>query len=193
MTIFNIVNVPFRITQIIKFFKWTRRAAISHLCRVTGDFDSYAEMREALTFLYEPPLVPVAGFYVYITGIIAQAIFFVYLEPVLLMYLLGNLALFHFMNRFLVFKMSKMTDLLEMSIFETVVGFSLNIPLIYGISSAFFLKIRGDDHHPTYYIPSILCVVVWVLSVHSPFNIYRKVINWLVSNLFERNKKGPSE
>ena len=88
--------------------------------------------------------MPVAGFYVYITSIIGQAAFFCHLEPALLIYLLGNLIFFHIMNRYVVFRMSKITDLLDINVFETVVGFAMNIPLIYGVASIVFLYIRGD-------------------------------------------------
>jgi hypothetical protein len=79
MTLFNLVNVPHRIVSFIRCIPCLRRYAIRYLCRVTGEFDTYAEMRDALTFLYDPPLVPVAGFYVYITSIIGQAAFFCHL------------------------------------------------------------------------------------------------------------------
>ena len=145
-------------------------------------------MKDALVFLYDPPLVPVAGFYVYITSIIGQAFFFCYLEPVLVFYLLGNLILFHLMNRHIVFKMSKVTDLIDINVFETVVGFSLNVPVIYGISSILFLNLREDADDFSFYVPSILCLVIWFLSVQSPFNLYSKLINCLVTNIFKRKK-----
>lgn len=137
-------------------------------------------MKDALTFLYDPPLVPVAGFYVYITGVISQAMFFCHLQPSLLFYLVINIFLFHNMNRYIVFRMSKITDLLDISVFETIAGFALNIPLFYGVSSIVFLKIRGDAVDFSYYVPSILCIVIWFFSVQSPFNLYSKFVNWLI-------------
>ena len=132
-------------------------------------------MRDALTFLYDPPLVPVAGLYVYITTVISQAFFYCHLQPIILLYLVGNLILFHLINKYLIFRMCKITDLLDVNIFETVVGFALNIPCIYGLSSILFLYLKEDAKNFSYYLPSILCLVVWFLSVQSPFGLYHKL------------------
>ena len=45
MTLFNLVNVPHRIVQFLKCFPCIRRPIIKYLCRITGDFDSYSEMK----------------------------------------------------------------------------------------------------------------------------------------------------
>ena len=145
-------------------------------------------MKDALTFLYDPPLVPVAGFYVYITSIIGQAFFFCHLEPALLFYLLVNLIIFHNINRYLVFRMSKMTDLLDVLVFETCVGFALNIPLFYGVSSIVFLSLRGDASNFAYYIPSILCIILWFLSVQNPFDLYQKIVDKLIDIFLKEHK-----
>lgn len=135
--------------------------------------------------LYDPPLVPVAGFYVYITSIVGQAYFFCHLQPILIMYLLGNVFLFHLMNRHLVFRVGKIPDLLDINIFETVTGLALNIPLLYAISSVVFLKLNGDAENFGYYVPSILCFLVWFMSVESPVNIYSWLITWITNTFFK--------
>ena len=121
------------------------------------------------------------GLYVYITSIIGQAVFFCHLEPGLLFYLLGNLICFHFINRYLIFRMCKITDLLDINIFETVVGFALNIPMIYGVSSIVFLYIRGDAHNFSYYVPSILCLVFWLITFQNPCDVCHKTTDLLIS------------
>ena len=72
--------------------------------------------------------------------------------------------------------MSKITDLLDINVFETVVGFASNIPLIYGVASIVFLNIRGDAESPAYYIPSIFCIIVWVFFVENLFGIPAKIV-----------------
>ena len=74
-------------------------------------------MKVAITFLYDPPVIPVAGFYVYITTIMSQAAFYIHLQPMILFYLLGNLLLFHFINRYLLLRMSKIPDLIDYLVF----------------------------------------------------------------------------
>ena len=192
MTLFNLINVPHRFIQFLKCFKCLRRLVIRYLCRVTGDFDSYSEMKDALVFLYDPPLVPVAGLYVYITTIIGQAFFFCHLEPAVIFYLIINLLLFHNENRYLILRMCKITDLLDISVFETVVGFALNIPLLYGVASIVFLKIRGDASNFSYYVPSMLCILVWFLSIQSPFDFHGRLVNCLIKT-FRSLKNNNSE
>lgn len=41
MTLFNLVNVPFRFTQFLKCFKCLRRPIIRYFCRISGEFDTY--------------------------------------------------------------------------------------------------------------------------------------------------------
>ena len=52
MFLFNMVNIPHRITMLIQCIPCLRRKAIQYHCRITGEFDNYAEMKDALVFLY---------------------------------------------------------------------------------------------------------------------------------------------
>jgi hypothetical protein len=113
MVIFNLVNVPHRVVMLIQSIKCLRRMAIRYFCRVTGEFDNVEEFKDAITFLYDPPPIPLAGFYVYITTIISQAAFFCHLAPAILIYLLLNMVIFHFINRYLILRMSKIPDLID--------------------------------------------------------------------------------
>ena len=133
-------------------------------------------MKDALTFLYDPPAVPVAGLYVYITTVMSQAAFYCHLSPIILIYLVFSLILFHLINKYMILRMSKIPDMIDFLVFETVVGYALNIPLLYGIGSIIFLSLRGDAPNFGYYIPSIICIIVWFLSVQSPFGLYKKII-----------------
>lgn len=117
MIYFNFINVPHRIVQLIECIKCFRRMAIKYYCRVSGDLDTVTEMKDAITFLYEPPIIPVAGFYVYITTIMSQAAFYCHLSPMILFYLLLNMLLFHLINRYLLLRMSKIPDLIDYLVF----------------------------------------------------------------------------
>ena len=138
--LFNLINIPHRLVMLIECISCLRRRAIKYLCRITGEFDTYDEMREALTFLYDPPLMPIAGLYVYITIIFTHAFFFCHLQPVILFYLIFNLIVFHLVNKYLLMRMSKIPDIFDVNIFETVIGFALNVPLGYGIATIIFLS-----------------------------------------------------
>lgn len=141
MTLFNLINVPNLYIKFLRGLKPLRRFTIRYMCRATGQIDTFEEMKDALVFLYDPPVVPVAGFYVYITTVIAQAFFFCHLHPILLLYLIGNLILFFLMNKYIVIQMSKMTDLLDITVFHHISTLALNIPFVYGIGSIVFLAV----------------------------------------------------
>ena len=117
MILFNLINIPHRITQLLVLFPCTRRLIIKYLCRVTDELDSMEEIKEAINFLYEPPKVPVAGLYVYITTTVNQAFFFCHIQPIILFYLLFNLFIFYFVNRHMLLRMSKIPDLLDFFLF----------------------------------------------------------------------------
>jgi len=74
-------------------------------------------MKDALTFLYDPPLVPLAGLYVYVTTVVSQAAFFCHLSPIILVYLIGSILIFHLINRYLILRMSKITDMIDFLVF----------------------------------------------------------------------------
>lgn len=133
-------------------------------------------MKDAITFLYDPPVIPVAGFYVYITTIMSQAAFYCHLSPMILFYLFLNLMLFHLINRYLLLRMSKIPDLIDYLVFETCVGYAMNFPLLYGVGSIVFINLRNDAPNFGYYVPSILCIVVWFIAVQSPFGICRCIV-----------------
>ena len=122
----------------------------------------------------------------YITSIIGQAFFFCHLQPILLFYLLINLVFFHLINRYMILRMSKIPDLLDVMIFETCIKFALNIPCLYGVSSIFFLALRGDAKNFAYYIPSILCLIVWLISVVNPCNICQSIVDCLVETFIKK-------
>ena len=193
MTLFNLVNVPHRIVMFIQCIKCFRRMAIRYFCRIAGELDTMEEIKDAITFLYDPPVVPVAGFYVYITTIISQAAFYCHLSPIILFYLVGNIIFFHFINRHLVLRMSKIPDMIDFLVFETCVGYALNFPLLYGLGSIIFLNLRGDAPNFGYYVPSILCIIIWFISVQSPFGIHRKIVDCLINCLYGKEKEKKSE
>ena len=180
MMLFNLINVPHRIVSFIRCVKPLRRLTIKYLCRVTGDLDTFDEIRDALVFLYDPPLVPVAGLYVYITTVISQAVFFCHLQPILLFYLLGNLVLFFLINKYLVLRMSKITDLIDITVFHHVANLTLNISLLYGVGSITFLALSETEYEFGFYVPSILCIVVWFLSIQSPFNLFSRLVDCII-------------
>ena len=72
-----------------------------------------------------------------------QAFFFCHLQPVLLIYLLGNLILFYLVNKFLLFKQCKIPDLIDFFIFETMIVMAMNVPLFYAIGSTTLLILGG--------------------------------------------------
>ena len=101
-------------------------------------------MKDALEFLYEPPVFPVPRLYIYINVIISQAFFYCHLSPIILFYLAGNMVVFYLINKYLLLRSSKIPDMFDESVFETIIGFTLNIPLFHGFSSILFLNLRGD-------------------------------------------------
>lgn len=101
-------------------------------------------MRDALEFLYEPPTISIMAMYVYINVVISQAFFYCHLSPVILFYLAANLVVFYLVNKYRVLRMCKIPDFLDENVFETIVGFTLNIPLFYGVSAILFLSLREE-------------------------------------------------
>ena len=142
MMVFNFINFPHLFLILFRNVKCIRRLVIRLYCRVTGDLDTYDEMRDALVFLYTPPNPPLAGFYVYITTVISQAAFFCHLMPVILLYLLASIALFHLINRYIILKRCKIPDLIDFVVFETCCGFAMNVPLLYAVGSIMLLILR---------------------------------------------------
>ena len=142
MILFNLINVPHRLTQLLVLMPCTRRLITQYLCRVTNDFNSMEEIKDVLAFLYEPPKVPVAGLYVYITTTVNQAFFFCHIQPIILFYLLFNLIVFYFLNRHMLLRMCKIPDLLDFFVFETVIIYAMNVPLFYATGSFVLIFIR---------------------------------------------------
>ena len=52
----------------------------------------------------------------------------------------------------------------------------MNFSLLYGVGSIVFINLRGDAPNFGYYVPSILCIVVWFFAVQSPFGICRCIV-----------------
>ena len=152
------------------------------------------EMKDAIIFIYDPPTLPITSLYAYITKIISQAAFYCHLSPIILFYLVGNIVLFHFINKYLILRMSKIPVMIDFLAFETCIGFALNFPLLYGLGSILFLSLRNDAPNFGYYVPSILCIVVWFLSVQSPFGIHKKIVDCIMGCYDEdQEKKEESE
>ena len=143
--------------------------------------------------MYDPPKVPVAGFYVYITTVMSQAAFFCHLSPIILVYLWLSIILFHLINRYLILRMSKIPDMVDFLVFETVIGYALNFPLLYGMGSIIFLNLRGDAPNFGYYVPSILCIIVWFFSVQSPLGIHRKIVDCLMRCIYGEEEQKEDE
>ena len=119
--------------------------------------------------------MPVAGIYVYITATVSQAFFFCHLSPIILFYLLINLILFHLINKYLIIKRCKIPDLLDISIFKLCTRFAANIPLLYGVASILFIALRGDARDFSYYVPSILCIILWIINSINPRSIRNRI------------------
>jgi hypothetical protein len=85
--------------------------------------------------------------------------------------------------------MSKIPDMIDFLVFESVVEYALNFPLLYGVGSIVFLSLRDDAPNFGYYVPSIVCVIVWFLSVQSPFGMCRKIVETLIDCLEKKPAK----
>ena len=99
MTLFHIINIPHRIVLLIKHVKCLRRLAIKYFCRVTGDFDNIEEC------------------HTYSASIVSQAAFSCHLCPIVLFYLLINLLVFYFWNRYRVFRVGKIPEMIDFFVF----------------------------------------------------------------------------
>jgi hypothetical protein len=177
MLVFNLLNVPHRLAQLVLCLPCLRRLAIWYHLRA----EAYAGpqgARHVFLSLYEPPRLPIAGLYVYITATANQAFFFCHLQPVLLFYLLFNLATFYLANRHMLLRMCKMPDLIDYFIFENVILYALNIPLFYALGSITFLELRGENW--VMFVPSWLCLVIWFMASQNPFNVARALTKAIV-------------
>ena len=176
MILFNLINVPHRLTQLIVCLPCTRRLFIKYLLRVEK-FESIEEINEVLAFLYEPPKIPVAGLYVYITTTVNQAFFFCHFQPVILFYLLFNLTVFYFVNRHLLLRMCKVPDLLNFFVFETVIIYAMNVPLFYAAGSLVLIYLNNPNESLLYIIPSVIIFFIWFFSSQNPFGVFQKMVH----------------
>ena len=175
MILFNLVNIPHRLTQLIVCIPLTRRLFIKYLMRVKT-FDSLDQIKDVLAFLYQPPKLPVAGLYVYITTTVNQAFFFCHIQPIILFYLLFNLTVFYFVNRHLLLRMCKIPDLLSFFIFETVILYAMNVPLFYAVGSIVLTYANHPNESAVYAIPNIIIIVIWFISSQNPFGFFQKMV-----------------
>jgi hypothetical protein len=77
-----------------------------------------------------------------------------------------------------------MPDLIDYFIFENVILYALNIPLFYALGSITFLALRGQGATFPYYIPSIVCLVIWLVMSQNPFGIGKVVTKCLVQAIW---------
>ena len=83
-------------------------------------------------------------------------------------------------------KRCKIPDLLDISIFKLCTRFAANIPLLYGIASILFVALRGDAKNFSYFVPSILCIILWLINIINPWS-YRNKLGICLIEFF--NKK----
>lgn len=51
----------------------------------------------------------------------------------------------------------------------------MNVPLLYGVGSLFLLGLSGYAPNNTYYIPSIVCIIIWFISIANPCSILSRM------------------
>ena len=117
MILFNLINLPYRWSQLVRCIKCLRRSAIKKYCKIIGKLDSYTEMKEALVEVYEPPVMPLVGIYVFVTSTLMQAAFFCQGSPIVFFYMGVSMILFRIVNRWLLLKVCKAPDMIDFIIF----------------------------------------------------------------------------
>ena len=173
--LWNLINLPYRWKQIVRCISCLRRRAISATCKIFGKLDSYTEIKESLTEVYEPPPLPIVGIYVFITSTLMQAAFFCQGSPIVFFYMGLSMILFRLTNRWLLLRVCKIPDMIDYLIFEICIGYAMNVPLLYGTGSLFLLGLSGYAPSPTYYLPSIICIIIWFISIVNPCSFLTKI------------------
>ena len=179
MFFFNLVNVPYRILRLLLAVSTIRRLIIRYLCRATGDFYSFEETKLIFEYLYEPPRLPVAGLYVYITSTVSQAFFFCHIQPIVLLYLLFNMIVFNLMIRHLLLRQCKLPYMVNFFVFETVISYAMNVPLFYAMGSLFHIYMRAENTQILNVFPSFICIFIWFVSSQNPFGLFKNFVTWL--------------
>ena len=51
----------------------------------------------------------------------------------------------------------------------------MNVPLIYGTGSLFLLALSGYAPTNYYFIPSIVCIIIWFISIANPCSLLSRI------------------
>lgn len=95
---------------------FVRNYIIRSKAKVVGEIDTVEEIADVLTY-YEGPEFPIASGYIYMTAVIYHGMFFVHLQPTLIFYLIFNIFCFYWVNKYLLLRRCKISELLDFIIF----------------------------------------------------------------------------
>lgn len=111
--------------------------------------------------------------------------FFIHMQPALIFFLIFNLMSIYLIQKYLLLRRSKIPELFDFIIFETSCSYLQHVPLIYGLGSTMFMTILGTGGNKLNYIPSFLCLGIWLINLIDPFSILKRFIKYIASCLLK--------
>lgn len=134
---------------------------------------------------YEAPSFSIASVYTSLNTIIFHTMFYIHIQPVLIFSLIFNIVAVYLMQKYLLLRRYKIPELVDFIIFENCCSYLMHVPAIYAAGSLTFMYLTsptGDSSLFNWnYLPSILCVGLWIFCVLNPFSIFNKVTKCIVS------------
>lgn len=140
---------------------------------------------------YEYPSFSIASNYASLNTIIFQTMFYVHMQPALIFFLIINLLNVYMIQKYLLLRRCKIPELFDFIIFENSCSFLQHVPLVYGAGSLVWMHLYGAGHQYSYFsinfLPSILCIVFWLIYLLNPFSILNRFIK-IIMPLFGYNE-----
>lgn len=188
----NLINVPYQITRITLYIPFIRNWYIRKYSQVVGVVDTSQEIKEILAY-YEAPAFSIASAYTSANTIIFHTVFYIHMHPILIFSLIFNLVFVYFMHKYLLLRRYKIPELVDFIIFQTCCSYLQHVPLIYAAGSLTYMYLTENTETNMFslrYVPSILCIGVWILGVMNPFSILNKLTKRIIG-IFGYNENEP--
>ena len=96
------------------------------------------------------------------------------------------MVIFYWMIRHLLLRQCKLPYIVDFFVFETVIAYAMNIPLVYAAGSLFHIYMRGENLTPVHTLPSFICIIIWFLSSQNPFGIFKRLTSFLEKKLMKK-------
>ena len=132
------------------------------------------------------PGFSIASAYTSVNTIIFHTVFYIHIQPLLIFTLIFNIVFVYCLQKYLLLRRYKIPELVDFIIFENCCSYLQHVPLVYAAGSLTFIYLTETMPENTFnmnYIPSLLCLLMWLFCTINPFSILNKLNKFIIGKM----------